>query len=166
MKFICSKFSGASLLSLGLALSVSAIAQTEPYPARPVTIVVPQTVGGANDTVARALQAKLTEGLKRQFIVENRPGAGGNLGTAFVAKAPKDGYTLLLTAASAHTINPYLYRGKHGFDPVGDFEPIAVVATAPYVLVTNPSFPAKNVKDLIAYVKKQWHHQSPARRNV
>jgi tripartite-type tricarboxylate transporter receptor subunit TctC len=142
-------------LSLGLALSGMAMAQIDTYPSRPVTIVVPQTVGGANDTVARALQAKLTEAFKRQFIIENRPGAGGNLGTAFVSKAPKDGYTLLLTAASAHTINPFLYRGKHGFDPLGDFEPIAVVATAPYVLVTNPSFPAKNVKDLIAYVKKQ-----------
>ncbi len=142
-------------LILGFAWPRASLAQTDAYPARAVTIVVPQTVGGANDTVARALQVRLSEAFKRQFIVENRPGAGGNLGTAYVAKAAKDGYTLLLTAASAHTINPYLYRGKHGFDPVGDFEPIAVVATAPYVLVTHPSFPAKNVKDLIAYVKKQ-----------
>ena len=146
---------GALSMTLFSVTPGLSLAQTEAYPARPVTIVVPQTVGGANDTVARALQAKLTEAFKRQFIVENRPGAGGNLGTAYVAKAAKDGYTLLLTAASAHTINPYLYRGKHGFDPIADFEPIAVVATAPYVLVANPSFPAKNVKDLIAYVKKQ-----------
>jgi tripartite-type tricarboxylate transporter receptor subunit TctC len=155
MRFSCLKLTALSVFTVGLSLANQALAQTEAYPARPVTIVVPQTVGGANDTVARALQAKLSEAFKRQFIIENRPGAGGNLGTAYVAKAAKDGYTLLLTAASAHTINPYLYRGKHGFDPVADFEPIAVVATAPYVLVTNPGFPAKNVKDLIALVKKQ-----------
>ena len=144
----------ASTLVVGvLGLSSQPVRAQADYPSRPVTIVVPQAVGGANDTVARALQTKLAENLKRQFIVENRPGAGGNLGTVYVAKAAKDGYTLLLTAASAHTINPALYRGKHGFDSVKDFEPIAVVATAPYVLVTNPAFPVKSVKELIAYVK-------------
>ena len=142
------------LIAALAAAAYPAFAQSD-YPARPVNIVVPQAVGGANDTVARALQAKLSENLKRPFLVENRPGAGGNLGTAHVARAPKAGYTLLLTAASAHTINPALYQGKHGFDPVADFEPIAVVATAPYVLVTHPGFEPRTVKDLVAYVKKR-----------
>jgi tripartite-type tricarboxylate transporter receptor subunit TctC len=162
MKTLVPKFTSLDAVFPAVALAlVSALGPTQsfaqpadPYPARAVTIVVPQTVGGANDTVARALQAKLAEVFKRPFVIENRPGAGGNLGTAFVAKATKDGYTLLLTAASAHTVNPFLYRGKHGFDPIGDFEPIAMIATAPYVLVTHPAFPARDVAELIAHVKK------------
>jgi tripartite-type tricarboxylate transporter receptor subunit TctC len=85
-------------------------------------------------------------------VIENRAGAGGNVGTVHVARAPKDGYTLLLTAQSAQTINPWLYRNA-GFDPVKDFEPVMSVATAPYLLVANPGFPPSTVKEFIAYAK-------------
>jgi tripartite-type tricarboxylate transporter receptor subunit TctC len=132
--------------------ALPAIAQS--YPARPVTVIVPQSPGGANDTVARIVLAKLGESMGQQFVVENRPGAGGNVGTALAAKAPKDGYTLMLTVGSAHTINPSLYKTT-GFDPIKDFEPISLVGTAPYVLAVNPDIPAKNVAELIAWVKAQ-----------
>ena len=122
------------------------------YPARPVTLVVPQAAGGANDAIARVIGQKLSEQLGQQFIIENRPGAGGNVGTAFVARAKPDGYTLMLTVNSAHVINPALYKST-GFDPVKDFEPIGPVATAGYVLVANPSFPAKNIAELVNLAK-------------
>jgi tripartite-type tricarboxylate transporter receptor subunit TctC len=144
----------ARLCALGaLALAMAAaVAQT--YPSKPVTVIVPQAPGGANDTVARIVLARLSENLGQQFIVENRPGAGGNIGTQAAAKAAHDGYTLLLTVGSSHTINPALYR-KVPFDPIKDFEPISLVATAPYILVVNPAVPAKSVKELIAVIKSR-----------
>jgi tripartite-type tricarboxylate transporter receptor subunit TctC len=125
------------------------------WPSKSITLVVPQAVGGANDTVARLLAPRLAYLLKQAVVVENRVGAGGNLGTAAVARAPKDGYTLLLTAQSAQTINPALYGTRAGFDAQADFDAITIVATAPYVLVTNPAFPAKSVAELLAYVKER-----------
>ena len=124
----------------------------EAWPARPVTLVVPQAVGGANDTVARAFATRLAQAIGQPIVIENRVGAGGNVGTAHVARAPRDGYTLMLTAQSAQTINPWLYRNA-GFDPIKDFEPVMSVATAPYLLVANPKFPANDLKRLIAYAK-------------
>ena len=140
-----------------LALTVvswSAAHAQEKYPARPVTLVVPQAAGGANDTIARVIAAKLTEQTGQSFVVDNRPGAGGNLGTVLAAKARADGYTLMLTADSSMVINPSLYKST-GFDPMKDFEPVAPVATAGYVLVAHPSFPAKNVAELITLAKQQ-----------
>jgi len=138
-----------TLIWLGLVLPVSA----QPYPSRPVTIIVPQAPGGTNDTVARILAQKLSEQMGQSFIVENRPGAGGNIGTQYVASAPKDGYTLLLTISSTQAINPWLYKSP-GFDPIKDFQPIALVGVVPNVLVVNPSFPAKNLTEFIALAKK------------
>ena len=115
-------------------------------------MIVPQPPGGANDAMARIVTQKLSQELGQQFVIENRGGAGGNIGVAAAAKAPKDGYTLLLALGSALTVNPALYS-KPGFDPIKDFQPITTVATAPYVLVANPNFPAKNVKELIAEAK-------------
>ena len=135
------------------AFAGSAFAQDR-YPSKPVTVVVPQSPGGANDAIARIVAQKLTEQTGQQFVVDNRPGAGGNIGTAAAAKAKPDGYTLLLTVNSAHVINPALYKST-GFDPVKDFEPITPVATAGYVLVANNSFPAKNVAEMIAVAKAQ-----------
>ncbi len=142
-------------LVLALAATVwgSAAAQ-EKYPARPVMLVVPQAAGGANDAIARVVAQKLTDQTGQSFIVDNRPGAGGNIGTAFVAKAKADGYTLMLTTNSAHVINPALYKNT-GFDPLKDFDPVAGVATAGYVLVAHPSFPPKNVAELVALAKQQ-----------
>jgi len=122
------------------------------YPTRPVTVIVPQAPGGANDTIARIVLQKLTESLGQSFVVDNRPGAGGNIGTAAAAKARPDGYTLLLTVNSAHVINPALYKNT-GFDPVKDFEPVSPVATAGYVLVANNAFPPKTMSEFIATAK-------------
>jgi tripartite-type tricarboxylate transporter receptor subunit TctC len=126
----------------------------EKYPSRQVTLVVPQAAGGANDAIARVIAQKLSEQWGQSVIVENRPGAGGNVGTALVAKAKNDGYTLLLNADSAQVINPFLYA-KTGFDSVKDFDPIAPVAKAGYVLVAHPSLPANNVSELIALAKSK-----------
>jgi tripartite-type tricarboxylate transporter receptor subunit TctC len=122
------------------------------YPNRSVSVVVPQATGGANDTIARIVAAKLSEVLGQQFVVENRPGAGGNIGTAATAKAKPDGYTLLLTTNSTQVINPWLYKTT-GFDPIKDFTPVGLVASAGYVLVVNSAFPANNVNELIAQAK-------------
>jgi len=142
-----------NLLLSAAALALPAFAQDK-YPSKPVTIVVPQAAGGANDAIARVVAQRLTEQTGQSFIVDNRPGAGGNLGTAAVAKARPDGYTLLLTADSAYVINPSLYKNT-GFDPLKDFEPIAPVATAGYVIVANNQFPARNLAELIAAAKAQ-----------
>jgi len=140
-----------SPLILGLACFSTAHAQDK-YPSKTVTLLVPQAAGGANDAIARVIAQKLTEQTGHTFVVENRPGAGGNIGTAAVAKAKPDGYTLLVNADSAQVINPALYA-KTGFDPVKDFEPVAPLAKAGYVLVAHPSFAANNVADLIKLAK-------------
>lgn len=135
-----------------LALLAFGAHAQDKYPGKPVTVVVPQAPGGANDAIARIVAQKLTEAFGQQFVVENKAGAGGNIGTAAAAKARNDGYTLMLTVNSAHVINPALYKST-GFDPVKDFEPITPVATAGYVLVGNNSFPPKNVSELVAAAK-------------
>ncbi len=142
-----------TLASIACVLLLGQVnAQT--YPVKPIRVIVPQAPGGANDTVARIVLNAMSENMGQQFVVENRTGAGGNIGTEAAAKAPHDGYTLFLTVGSSHTINPALYR-KVPFDPIKDFTPIARVATAPYVLVVNPSVPAKTVKELIAFIKSK-----------
>lgn len=123
-------------------------AHADTYPSKPITIVVPQAPGGTNDTVARILAQKLGVLSGQRVIVDNRPGAGGNIGTDFAARAPKDGYTLLLTISSTQAINPALYK-KIPFDPIKDFAPIAPVGIVPNVLVVNPSFPAKTLTEFI-----------------
>ena len=143
----------ALVLALATAVWANALAQDK-YPSRPITLVVPQAAGGANDAIARVVAHKLAEQLGQGVIVENRPGAGGNVGTAAAAKAKNDGYTLLLTVNSAHVINPALYKST-GFDPVKDFDPVGPVATAGYALVANPTFPAKNVQELVTLAKAQ-----------
>ena len=140
-----------ALLALTALTCTPTFAQDK-YPTKTVTIIVPQAAGGANDTIARVVAQKLSEALGQQFIVDNRPGAGGNIGTVAAAKSKNDGYTLMLTANSAQVINPALYK-KPGFDPVKDFEPISPVATAGYVLVANNAFPAKNVSEMVAAAK-------------
>lgn len=122
------------------------------YPDRPVTVIVPQGAGGANDTIARIVLQKMSTLLGQSMVVDNRPGAGGTIGTAFAAKARPDGYTLMLTADSAQVINPALYKNP-GFDPVKDFVPIATLASAGYVLVANPGFAPSSVKELLSYAK-------------
>ncbi len=143
---------GASLAAP--ALWSGAARAADPYPTKVVTIVVPQAPGGANDVIGRALAQKLAASLGGAVIVENRQGAGGNVGTTYVARQPKDGHTLLLNAQSAQTINPFLYR-KVPFDPVKDFDPVMVVGVAPYMLAANTALPVKNLNDLVALAKAQ-----------
>ena len=145
------KHLAAMLGVLGAASAIPAHAQ-ETYPAKPVTVIVPQAAGGANDAIARIVTQKLGEIMGQTFLVDNRPGAGGNIGTAQAAKAKPDGYTLMLTTNSAHVINPAIYKNT-GFDPIKDFEPVGLVANAGYVLVANSAFPANSVADLIAQAK-------------
>jgi tripartite-type tricarboxylate transporter receptor subunit TctC len=141
--------------SLAILLSLTGLAHAqEKFPSRQVTLVVPQAAGGANDAIARVVAQKLSDQWGQSVVVENRPGAGGNVGTAYAAKAKNDGYTLLVNADSAQVINPFLYA-KTGFDSVKDFEPVAPLAKAGYVLVANPSLPANNVAELIALAKSK-----------
>ena len=127
-----------ALQALAAGLCTPSFAWAEDrYPSKPITLVVPQAAGGANDAIARVVAQRLSEQMGQSVVVDNRPGAGGTLATAATARAKHDGYTLLLTADSAHVIGPALYRNP-GFDPVKDFEPVAPVATAGYVLVAHP----------------------------
>jgi len=118
------------------------------YPSKPIRMVVPYPPGGPLDIMARAIGQKLAEAWGQPVVVENRAGAGGNIGADLVAKSPPDGYTLLMGAVATHAINPTLY-GHVPYDPVKDFLPVALVAQVPNILVVNPSVPAVTVKDLI-----------------
>ena len=134
-----------------------AIAQapgTAAWPTRPIRLIVPFPPGGTTDIVGRAAAAEFTKAWGQQVVVENRPGAGGNIGSEMVAKSPPDGYTLLVGTVGTHGINPALY-GKLPFDPVKDFAPVTLVASVPNVLVVNPSVPANTVKELIALAKSR-----------
>jgi tripartite-type tricarboxylate transporter receptor subunit TctC len=124
----------------------------ETYPNRPVRIVVPFSAGGPTDIVGRIFAQKLSELIGQQFYVENKVGAGGNIGADQVAKSPPDGYTLLMATVSTHAINPGLYS-KMPYDPIKDFAPVAHVGITPTTLNVHPSIPAKDVKELIALVK-------------
>jgi len=140
-------------LVLGLCSSAAVLSQTTaPYPSRPILMVVPQAAGGTNDIVGRVVSQKLGEILGTPVAVENRPGAGGNIGTQYAGKAAKDGYTMLMTISSSQAINPALYKNP-GFDPVKDFRPIALIGAVPNVLLANPDFPVKSVKELINLAK-------------
>ena len=136
---------------LGLAFAAPAFAQ---YPEKLVRIVVPFPPGGATDVVGRSLGSRLAPLWKQQVIIENKPGAGGNIGADAVAKAPADGYTLLLASAAEIAINPLIYASMP-YDPAKDLRPVSKVAGAPLVLVVHPSVPAGSVKELIAYLKAQ-----------
>jgi len=119
------------------------------YPAKPVRIVVPFAPGGGVDLVARILAQRLTETTRQSFIVDNRTGASGIIGTEHVAKSPPDGYTLMMGSQTTHAVVPALYP-KVPYDPARDFAPISMVASSPLLISVNPSLPARSVKDLIA----------------
>ena len=127
------------------------IALAQGYPAAPVRVIVPFPAGGGVDSAGRILATRLTESFGKSFVIENRGGANGNIGTEAVAKSPKDGYTLLFTGAGFVT-NPSLYA-RVPYDAIKDFDPISLMALGPNVLVVHPSLPVKSVKDLIALAK-------------
>ena len=139
------------LLACAVALFGTA-AMAENYPSRPVKIVVPFPAGGSNDIIARALAQKLSERSGQSFFVENRAGAGGNIGAEAVASSGPDGYTLLLTAPPPLTINAALYKELR-YDPATAFAPVALIASVPIVLAVNPSVQARDVSELIALAK-------------
>jgi tripartite-type tricarboxylate transporter receptor subunit TctC len=142
------RFRAMALLgTTALAVSVSHHVGAQKYPEKTVRIVTPFAPGGGTDIFGRLLAQRLSETHGQQFIVENRPGAGSTLGTEFVAKSPPDGYTLLMTSAS-FSFNPGLYP-KLRYDAIKDFAPISQVVRVPHVVIVLPSFPAKNVQDLV-----------------
>ncbi|MGB8038331.1 MAG: tripartite tricarboxylate transporter substrate binding protein [Pseudolabrys sp.] len=147
-----SRFATAAALMLATMLAAISAAAAD-YPARTVTLVVPYPPGGGVDAMARVVAAKLSEAMHAQFIVDNRPGAGGTIGTRAVAQAAPDGYTLLLGHTGTISINPSLYAHA-GYDPRKDFAPIGLVASMPVALLANPSFPAKSIAEFIAMAKK------------
>jgi tripartite-type tricarboxylate transporter receptor subunit TctC len=147
----CLRFAAA--LALGAALIAPlALAQPVPFPAKTVRLVVPFPAGGPLDATGRAIAQKLTEAWGQSVVVDNRPGAGGNIGADLVAKSPPDGYTVVMGALSTHAVNPSLYPSMP-YDAVKDFAPITLVAVTPNVLVVNPALPVKSVRELIAYAK-------------
>jgi tripartite-type tricarboxylate transporter receptor subunit TctC len=141
-----------SRYTLAAALLAAATALAQSYPARPIRLVVPYTPGGGTDIVARALAAKMSETIGQNVVVENRPGANGNIGMEAVAKSAPDGYTIVYALFAQYAVNPHLYP-KLPFDPVKDLAPVALMVRSPYVLVTHPAVPVKNVKELIALAR-------------
>ena len=141
-----------ALLATGLvATSVHAQATTA-YPARPVRVIVAFTAGGTTDIVARAVTQKLAESLGQPFVVENKPGAGGNLGTEYVVRAAADGYTLIVNTVGPMVVNKTLYKNL-SYDPLADLVPIVRVCDVPNVLVVHPDVPAKTFEEFVAYAK-------------
>lgn len=134
------------------ALLAGAAAQAQDFPRRAVTIIVPFAAGGAGDILARMVGPKLEAKWGQPIVVENRVGAGGNIGATAAARAPADGYTLLLAGSPQFAVNVTLYK-KLPYDPVNELTPLAMIAATPFVLVVNPSVPAKTVKEFIAYAK-------------
>ena len=158
----------AKLLALGgvaltCALGCGNGTAQDNYPSKPVRILVSFAAGGPTDQVARVMSAKLTDLFGQTFLVENKTGAGGNIGADLVAKAPPDGYTLLMATVSTHAINPGLYK-KMPYDPVKDFAPVGQVGVTPCVLAVHPSLPVNDVQGLIALLKANPGKYSTARR--
>ncbi len=146
-------FIRASVLTLAAQLLLSQLCAAADYPARPIKLLVGASAGGTTDTMARAIAEPLSAAFDQPVLVENRPGAGGNIAAEAVARSAPDGYTLLVSFTS-HTINATLYP-KLPFDPVADFSPIAMISTVPSLLVGSPKVPAKDLKELIALAKQK-----------
>ena len=137
---------------VSLALILAGPAAAQEYPVKPVRLIVPFPAGSSsNDIIARALAQPLSTALGQRVLVDNRPGAGGNVGSEFVAKAPPDGYTLLVATNGPQAIAPNVF--KLNYDNQKDLTPVAMVANVPYMLMMHPSLPARNVRELIALAK-------------
>ena len=141
---------GAALLSV----AAMAAAQAQGYPSKPVRLIVPYPAGGTTDIIARVAAQQLSERLKQPFVVENKGGANGAIGSAEVARSPADGYTLLMGTASTHGINSAVYKTLP-YDAVKDFAPVTIVASTPNIIAVHPSVPAKNLQELLALAKAQ-----------
>ncbi len=146
-KRIWTRLAAAALLAV-----LPVLAAAQPWPSKPVKIVVPFAAGGATDVVARLLAQKLFDAWGQSVVVENRAGAGGNIGADAVAKSPADGYTLLMASGSIVTANPHMYKSLT-YDPANDLVPVTNVATGPQVIVVSNAVPAKDLKEFIAYAR-------------
>jgi tripartite-type tricarboxylate transporter receptor subunit TctC len=153
MKFFTQKLSAFVACTVTALFAPGAHAQST-FPDKSIRMVVPYNAGGGTDVLARAIAAGAGKVLKQSIVVDNKPGASGMIGSDFVAKATPDGYTILMTAADTHSINPHVYP-KIAYDAMKDFVPIAQVGLLPYALVVNPKVPAKNVKEFIALAQSQ-----------
>ncbi|MFT3720720.1 Bug family tripartite tricarboxylate transporter substrate binding protein [Pseudorhodoferax sp.] len=142
-----------ALLAAGLALALPALAAAEDFPSKPITFVVPFAAGSATDQIARALGQSVTDQTKQPVVVDNKGGASGQIASSQVARAPADGYTVLITTNTTHAANEHLYK-KLSYDPVKDFAPITGLGKGGQVLVVRPDAPYKNVMDLVAAAKK------------
>jgi len=140
------------LASLLLACCASFAALAQDYPIKPIHLIVPFPPGGGNDTVARAIAQQVGPDLGQPVVIDNRPGAGGSVGAELAARAPADGYTLFLAGVGSHAVNPNLHRSLP-YDPVRDFAPISLIASAPSVLVVNPAVPARTLAEFTAYAR-------------
>ena len=140
---------GALMLSYA---SVTSAQAQQPYPTKPIRILVAYTPAGTTDILARAIGQKMSESFGQPVVIDNRPGANGNIGTDVAAKATPDGHTILMVTAGTHGVNPSLYR-KLPWDAVKDFAPISLTAIVPNILVVNPSVPVKSVKDFVTHLK-------------
>jgi tripartite-type tricarboxylate transporter receptor subunit TctC len=143
-----------SALAGAATLLLPSLAPAQAWPAKPIRLMVPFPPGGSTDIVARIVAQKLGERLGQSLVIENRGGAGGTIGTAVVAKSAPDGYTLTVASTSTHVVAPSVYA-RLDYDPVKDFAPISLMAVSPYLLVVNPSVPAKTLQELVALAKKQ-----------
>ncbi len=141
----------ALLLAAGLGATPRAQAQAA-YPAKPVRVVVAFTAGGTTDILARAVTQQMSEKLGQPFVIDNKPGGGGNIGTEFVVRAPADGYTLIVNSVGPMAVNQTLYKNLP-YDPLRDLVPVVQIADVPNVLVVNPEVPAKTLEEFIAYAK-------------
>ncbi|MEO8924409.1 MAG: tripartite tricarboxylate transporter substrate-binding protein, partial [Caldimonas sp.] len=155
MSYLPSKMLQILIVAVALACKVATAA--EPFPERPIHLVSPFPAGGANDIIARLIAQKLTAKWGQAVIVENRPGAAGGLGTATVANASPDGYTLVMGTLATHGINPSVYKSLP-YDPVKSFSPVAMVAAIPIVIVVNPSLAVTDARQLIELAKRQPAH--------
>ena len=147
------RFSRFAALAAALLLLLPSAAHAQPYPNRPIKIIVPFAPGGFTDVVARIIQQQLSQSIGQPVIIENRPGAGSTIGTDFVAKAKPDGYTLVMVSTT-HVISPHLYKTLP-YDPLKDFTPVMKLVEGPYVMVIHPSLPAKSVGELVALAKAE-----------
>lgn len=146
-------FFAAAIAALSVALAPAGPVAAQDFPTRPVTLVIPFAAGGSTDLVGRLIAERMAAELGQPVVVENKGGAGGNLGAAQVAKANPDGYTILMGTVATHALNPALYK-KMPYDPVTSFAPVSLLVVVPNVLVVNPDFPAKTTEELIALLKK------------
>ncbi len=142
----------AALMASALLPASTLVRAQDPWPSKPVKVIVAFTAGGTTDLLARAVAQKLNESLGQSFVIDNKPGGGGNIGTESVVRAPADGYTLIVNSVGPISVNQSLYKNM-GYDPLADLAPIVQIADVPNVLVVHPSVPAKTFEEFIAYVK-------------